>query len=100
AAAIEQVSGVHKKPFSTGVLNTPEQAQSMGDFHLLRSAYPVGEFTEFTFAVEDAATLALMLALSVGDMISITEVQTGETDRNHAVIGESFEFDNAELFNV
>lgn len=98
--AIELVQGVHKEAFTTSVLSAPQQAASMGEFHLLRSAYPVGEFESFTVVIQDAATLAFMSAVKIGSMLSVSEIQTGEQDRVHVVIGEEFSFDNSEVFTV
>ena len=93
--SVNTVKGKHIASYSSPILTDTRDAASWGEYRMLRQSEPRGEFTSFKIAVRNQADLDRVLALGVGKMVSLTEVQSAETGNLHAIIGEDFEFTNS-----
>lgn len=80
----ELIRSVQAEKIELPSATTETEAISYGNFVLHRKSTPIGEFTEMR--IKDDPTI------KVGDVISITEEQTGEVDRRHVVLGESGDY--------
>lgn len=86
--AQSSVGAIHKLNLDSKVVTSEEQARSLATYYLDRYKEPAGEFTGFKIIGEDATTIERILDISVGTKLLISEVQTGEVNLPHYVIGE------------
>lgn len=98
--SIEDVQGRHLSTYSSKVLTTEAQAESYGDFLMQHKAQARGDFTSFSITVRNQADLDRVLALSVGDIVILSETQSAESQQYHAIIGEDFVFSDSHTLTV
>lgn len=87
-AQIEE-NALHAEKIELNAITNEEEAISYARFVLQRKATPIGEFRSITRVARDSATLDRMLQQGIGSVLKISEIQTGEKDRSHSVLGES-----------
>lgn len=92
--AIEQTGAIHYEEVSSPLLSREYEAQAMAAFRILRAAYPDGEFKslEFTLNRFMLTEFTALIATELGNIIDLSESQTGEVLSPHAVIAEEFSF--------
>lgn len=86
--AISQYEALHQETVKSDILTTEGHAKAIADLRLLRDAYPKGEFTSITIISKDATATQQILDLTIGDLVSLSESQTGESNLIHLVVGE------------
>lgn len=84
--AQEYLQAVHKETIKVKQLGEFDKAKNMADWLLKRYAYPKGAFKNLSYAVKDATTLNNIITWDLGDILKITETQTGESNRYHTII--------------
>lgn len=94
ADAIANYRAVHNKKITTKIATSANQTKSLADFRLVRDAYPNGEFTSFEVVAKDRENVEFIESLTVGDIILLSEYQSGETNKPHVVVGEQANVQN------
>lgn len=88
----ELIRSVQTEKIELPSATTEIEATSYGNFVLHRKSTPIGEFTDML--VKDNSSI------KIGDVISITEEQTGEANRMHVVIGESGDYSSGMVLEI
>lgn len=87
ADAVEASFGVYKHALNTKILDSFDQAKGSANTFILRNAEPDGEFTSLRLILETDADYTRLQDYQIGEVLDITETQTGETNRLHIITG-------------
>jgi hypothetical protein len=96
--AIADYDALHKVELKSNIVTTESQVKSLADLRLIRNGYPEGEFSWIEIISEDTTLTEQILDLTLGSLISLSEGQTGETDKVHVVLGEKVTVKNGLLY--
>ena len=97
ADAIADSKAVFSEKITTKIATKPSHTKGIASYRLLRDAYPSGEFTSFELVAKDSDTVDLIKYLSIGDIVLVSETQTGEVNKPHVVTGEQANAKNGVL---
>lgn len=98
--AIEITLATHKHSLNSKILNSIEQAESTASAMILRNAQPDGEFTSLDLVVDSVADVVRVINYQVGEILNLTETQTGETVRPHVILGISGSIDAGGILRI
>lgn len=95
--AIADSKAVFTEKITTKIATTGAQTKGLAEYRLLRDAYPSGEFKSIELISKDTANFNMIKSMTIGDIILVSESQTGEQNKPHIIVGEQSNAKNGML---
>lgn len=96
----EQLGAVFYELREVTVMDDGSQARALAQLDLARRSKPQGEIKSMEFSSYDEATLLTVMPYTVGDIISVSEVQSGMSNVPHQIIGESGSYASGDVLRL
>jgi hypothetical protein len=87
---IEETGTVYRETITLPNIQTSEEAETYAQYIFNRQGKPRGEFYTLT-VVTDAGGFSEIVNRTIGDVLTISESQSGEVKSPHIIVGEEFE---------
>lgn len=96
----EQLGAVFYELREVTVMDDDTQAQALAQLDLARRSKPQGEIKSMEFSSYDEDTMITMMTYTLGDVLNITEKQSGISAVPHQIIGESGSYASGDVLRL